>query len=427
MARLRSSTTRDKQDAYLAGSLSVGETAPTSPAIGQRWFRLSSGVTYQYTNDGATSFWLDVSSGGIGTSASRGVDVVGDIDPHKALNPAGGVGSVYYNREKNRHFVCTDATSGANVWSGRFSGAGGNTITDVLIGGTYYRVHAFLSGGTFQVEDAMNVDWLVVAGGASGGRWHGAGGGAGGFRTGANHAVTAQTYSIVVGEGGESMTQGHGTGQGFDGNPSSFSTITSIGGGGGGNYGGSNGVPGRAGGSGGGGGAGGGAGQGAGGTATGISPITGEVTSVQGFAGGLGGSSGNVAGAGGGGAGAAGVATGTGGNYRGGAGGDGKNQIMGLTAANTKILLDAASIGVVDGTSRYVAGGGGGTSNQSAGYRGLGGKGGGGAGADAGATDGGVAGTVNTGSGGGGVSNNANAPCISGAGGSGVVIIRYAL
>ena len=61
--------------------MSVGETAPSSPFIGQRWYRASTAITYQYTNDGTSSFWLDVSSGGIGTSVDRGGDYVGDTDP----------------------------------------------------------------------------------------------------------------------------------------------------------------------------------------------------------------------------------------------------------------------------------------------------------------------------------------------------------
>ena len=78
---------------------SASETAPSNPNVGQRWFRLSTGVTYQYTNDGTSSFWLDVSSGGIGTSNYRAVNFVGDTDPHPRSNIAGAVvGAIYYNR-----------------------------------------------------------------------------------------------------------------------------------------------------------------------------------------------------------------------------------------------------------------------------------------------------------------------------------------
>ena len=79
----------------------VSETAPTAPFIGLQWYKATTGVIYQYTNDGYSSCWLDVSSGGIGTSASKSVDFAGDVDPHKSsATVAGGlvVGSVYYNR-----------------------------------------------------------------------------------------------------------------------------------------------------------------------------------------------------------------------------------------------------------------------------------------------------------------------------------------
>ena len=78
-----------------------GASAPSSAAIGQLWFNTGTGVLYQYTNDGASSVWVDISSGGIGSSISEGVDFVGDTDPIKSTNGTGlAVGSVYLNREK---------------------------------------------------------------------------------------------------------------------------------------------------------------------------------------------------------------------------------------------------------------------------------------------------------------------------------------
>ena len=55
----------DKVPAAMMSGLLVSETAPSNPGIGQRWYKASTAVTYQYTNDGTSSFWLDVSSGGI--------------------------------------------------------------------------------------------------------------------------------------------------------------------------------------------------------------------------------------------------------------------------------------------------------------------------------------------------------------------------
>ena len=231
-----------------------GASAPSGAAIGQMWFNTGTGVLYQRTaNVDGSSFWLDISSGGIGTSVSEGVDFVGDIDPHKATNGTGlAVGSVYYNREKNRHFVCTDASNNANVWAGRYQ-AGGGIVTDYESGGTFYKVHTFTETGVLMVEEAITVDYLVVAGGAGGGftpgSWGGGGGGAGGFReslaacspthTPSGHTVsplkattgitlTAQTYPITVGGGGTA-----GTGLSTGGGTSGGAGTANTGGGGG--------------------------------------------------------------------------------------------------------------------------------------------------------------------------------------------------
>ena len=120
MARLRGKTGTYDQGIIASAS------APGSGYVGQLWFNNSTGVLYQYMHDGTSNFWLDISSGGIGTSISEGVDFVGDIDPHSETNGTGlAVGSVYYNREKNRHFVCTVPTTDGNVWIGRYAASGG--------------------------------------------------------------------------------------------------------------------------------------------------------------------------------------------------------------------------------------------------------------------------------------------------------------
>ena len=234
----------DKVSAAMMSPLSVSETAPSNPAIGQRWYRASTAVTYQYTNDGTSSFWLDVSSGGIGTSASRGIDFVGDVDPIATTNGTGlAVGSVYYNRENNRHFVCTDNTTNANVWSGRFAATGG-TVTSI----SGYKVHTFLTSGIFTLEEAKTVDYLIIAGGGSGGDDGGGGGGAGGYRTSVSGqtsggggsaesslSLAAGGYVIHVGGGGigQNGDRGNNGGDSFISHPN-ITDIISLGGGGGG-------------------------------------------------------------------------------------------------------------------------------------------------------------------------------------------------
>jgi hypothetical protein len=407
MARLRSKTGTYDQGIIASSS------APSAAFIGQIWFNNATGVTYQWTSDGTSNFWLDISSGGIGTSASRGVDVVGDTDPHKAINPAGGVGSVYYNREKNRHFICTNATTNANIWSGRFDAVGG-TVTDYESGGTKYRVHSFLTSGVFNVEDAITVDYLCIAGGGGGAQGYRAGGaGAGGYINSvdgetsgggqAGSAVAALScsargsYTITVGEGGTGGYQNGVTpaahygnnGQNSSISGTGISTVTAIGGGGaGGGW--TIHTPGANGGSGGGGGSWNISSNNNGGTGT----------ANQGYAGGAG-YDGNVQ-CGGGGGGAAGVGQPAG---AGGTDGDGG---PGLSSSITGAAV--------------LRGGGGSGGNYDLGNTTDATHGGGDGSRGSGSTAGGN-GTVNTGGGGGG--SGGVGP--GGNGGSGIVVLRYTL
>ena len=206
MARLRGQT--GILDPTNSASMSVGETAPTSPAIGQRWFRLSSGVTYQYTNDGSSSFWLDVSSGGIGTSTYKNVDYIGDTDPHPRSNIAGAVaGSIYYNREGHRYFELTDATNNANVWQGAYKVVGGEVTTYVASNVTY-RIHTFWGDGRLYIDSAVAADVLMVGGGGGGGGEFGGGGGGGGVLYVTGRTIPAGNYDIKVGAGGRKGLQG---------------------------------------------------------------------------------------------------------------------------------------------------------------------------------------------------------------------------
>ncbi len=260
--------------------------------------------------------------------------------------------------------------------------ATGGTITDV----DGYRIHTFTSSGTFTVTQGGNVETLVVAGGGGGGSRHGGGGGAGGLQYSSSSAVTAQGYSIVVGNGGDGGTYGLNSpsGAGYAGEDSSFNSIVAIGGGGGCTY---DGCP-AAGGSGGGG--------------AGANSRTGASgTGGQGNNGGTGGTNGS--GAGGGGAGAVGADS------------DGVNgSDAGVGLAYT-----------ISGSSVYYAGGGGGGSDG--GYvGGSGGNGGGGHGGNGGNTSGMTAGAANTG-GGGGATRSLDGYSSGAAGGSGIVIIRYRL
>lgn len=284
------------------------------------------------------------------------------------------------------------------------SGSNGITLP-VATGGTVsttgsYTVHTFTASDTFTLNKAVTgLEYLVVAGGGGGASAYwgsGGGGGAGGYRSSvagessgggasaeAKLSLTPGKYSVIVGAGGATGTT---YGNGYNGGNSAFDQIISIGGGSGGYT-----APDRRGMPGGSGGGGGYGGSGGGGTGT----------TGQGYAGGN--HIENSCGPGGGGA--AGVGA-TADLYLGGRPGG-----SGVSSG-------------INGTATYRAGGGGGGRylNEGPGP-GAGGNGGGGAGAQHNGTA--TAGTANTGGGGGGGGSDSGGTSVGGAGGSGIVIIRY--
>ena len=277
-------------------------------------------------------------------------------------------------------------SSSGKYYSG--GSGGGNATGGTITTSGGQRIHSFTADGSFVVPSSGTVSWLVVGGGGSAGKDSGAGGGGGGFRTGASHSVSDQSYSITVGAGGAWSASP------LSGGNSTFDTVTSNGGGVGGSGSTIGVAPGTDGGSGG------GARRGhttAGGSAISITPISGETTTVQGYAGG--GNNATNGSSGGGGAGQLGDTGGSGG--RGGYGG------YGVTSSIT-------------GAAVTYGGGGGGASEGSP-WGGAGGTGGGGD-ANMSGQGAGTSGTDGLGGGGGGGYANAYD---GGSGGDGIVIISY--
>jgi hypothetical protein len=321
--------------------------------------------------------------------------------------------------------VYVDATQG---WKSVEEGTG--YIGEVFItatGGTITtsgncKIHTFTGPGTFCVSEISStpanntVSYTVVAGGASGAVFYGGGGGAGGFREykspvtpytaspldgnpgGTAITVTATSFPITVGGGGSVNPSSC---KGDPGSNSVFSTITSAAGGGGGRGGCNSNFGGLNGGSGGGGGS---PGPGCSGSnSCGGSGNTPPVTPAQGKDGGNGNRNPSTHTHGGGGGGATVVGTNAGGeNVVSGCGGDG---------ATTSISATPTA---------YAGGGGGAVNTGAGGLRPNGGSGGGGRGGGPGGDA--TSGTANTGGGGG--AGKSSVPG-TGAGGSGIVIIRY--
>jgi len=283
------------------------------------------------------------------------------------------------------------------------------TVTTPTIDGQAYRVHTFLTSGTFVVASGAsnsNVDILVVAGGAGTSDMSG-GGGAGGLKNLTGQTVGAGTTTVTVGDGGTARNFDSGL-CGEKGDDSVFGSITADGGGGS-NFE----SQGTASNSAMNGGSGGGQSKSTGAIGTGISG--------QGYNGGTGYLVNSTIAGGGGGASEVGV-----------------NGVAGLAGRGGHGIQTN-----IDGNNYWYAGGGGGHAYDAGLTAGAGGKGGGGGGrgsygtqglGDAGnarnnGTNGGAGaggpaghGGANTGGGGGGGTNHGGS---AGNGGSGIVIVRY--
>ena len=323
-------------------------------------------------------------------------------DPTENENPAGGLGTIWLNTTSGEMFCLTDATTDTNYWKNIGAGDGdvvptqatGGTLNSYTLAGILYQSHTFLASGTFTALSIANpVDIMICAGGGAGANWHGGGGGAGGMKVLTGVTVSAGDYNIVVGAGGAGGT----TAVGSNGSDSSAISNSCLGGGRGGHYHTTAATSG---------------GSGAGGNSTNTAPwLTGAAgTAGQGNAGGNG--IGNHAGGGGGGKGSVGE-TATNVAF----GGDGGQGLDNLYRPGVNVM--------------YSGGGGGGTWEGQQSQHGGSGAGGGGNGSynfnvtAAGPT----AGAVNTGGGGGGsgAQGNNTSYAAETTGGSGIVVIRYAV
>jgi len=261
--------------------------------------------------------------------------------PTVTTNPSTGVGHVWIEEDTGNVWVCTDATTNANVWSNVAEGTRG------------------------AVQPSYGADILIVAGGGGGGTdgGEGGGGGAGGMLTYSATQLTPSTqYTVTVGAAGPGATS-YSDRTGNGGDSSVTGLTTAVGGGLGGNY--PNASPGGDGNNGGSGGGGGGNYS----SGSHLPHAGGNGTTGQGYEGADGYIDTLYLGGGGGGKGAAG------------------NQGSGSTGG----VGGVGAASSITGASVYYAGGGGGNSNG--GPDASGGNGGGGAN--------GSNGTVNTGGGGG--------------------------
>jgi hypothetical protein len=343
------------------------------------------------------------------TISPNGSEKIGGVNADLILDVNGQAITLVYV-DSTKGWVNVQNAEDTETGQVQFISATGGTISCTPT----CKIHTFTGPGTFCVSAVSTVDtnrnkvaYMVVAGGGGGSSDIGGGGGAGGFREGRNNpitpytasplaascsalTVTASAFPITVGAGGVGKTPAPVAGT--RGGDSIFSSITSAGGGtneGSLQPGGSGSGKGHRGGCGG----------------CGNTP---SVSPPQGQNGGAAPNPAGYAGSGGGGA------SGTGGSTSGGYPSTGGPGGAGVTTEITNSPV------------AYAGGGGGGgflSGGTASGGTGGGGTGGTGSPGSTAATSG----TANTGGGGGGgaYSPPGAAPLDGGAGGSGIVVIRY--
>lgn len=367
------------------GALAINSTSEFTPFIAQ---------IQNYTNEGIYKTVL--SRGTSPGYASYYISAWRNTSPITSITILPDSGTTFVSGSSFTVYGIASGNSSAKA-------SGGNIVTT---DGTYW-YHAFTSSGTFIPSSALTADVLVVAGGGGGGNGGGAGGGgggAGGVRAFSSQSLAANTtYPAIVGAGGVGainyrfLTSSGGN--------SIFGSLSASGGGYGGTY--------QTSGNGGAGGSGGGAVANDSATKSGGAGNAGSYSPVEGYAGANTPVLGVPNGSGGGGASAASAVPSNGAATAGGAGTDTYNSI------NFSTWLTAVSLG----SSTKVGGGGGGASYLGA-SGGAGGVGGGGNGETRG-SGGQAPGLPNTGGGGGGSALDSSAGV--GNGGSGLIIIRYAV
>jgi hypothetical protein len=211
-----------------------GGIGVASQANGIWTIRAGGGGGSQNTNTGARNFGVGGAGGGGvgGYTSGPGAGVAntgggggGGSHPSDQAGANGGSGIVIL-----RYPTAVTAIASATA-------ATGGTTSTQTIGDTTYRVHAFTNTGTstFTVSNAGNLgpaEVLIVGGGGSGGVDCGGGGGGGGVIQ-ASVNLSATSYSIVVGAGGAARPGTSDDGPGNGGQNSSAFGLTALGGAGG--------------------------------------------------------------------------------------------------------------------------------------------------------------------------------------------------
>jgi hypothetical protein len=255
--RIRGSSTSPIIQGY-AGGVGGGVDTGNNAAAGGGGGATSVGGSYAENSVGGAGIVNPITGSIIGESSGGNYYLAGggggglSNSGNTGAGGLGGGGDGVQTTGAGSGTANTGAGGGGNTSDSASSGAGGSGVVILkyltsainATGGTEttvetsYTISTFTSSGTFEITSGSgSVQYVVVAGGASGGAGGNSagtdygcgGGGAGGFLTGTK-SMAVGTYTVTIGEGGVAVSP---SSAGNDGNNSVFDDVTSTAGGGG--------------------------------------------------------------------------------------------------------------------------------------------------------------------------------------------------
>ncbi len=208
----------------------TSENPPDNPVIGDIWYETGTDVIYRYTNDGGSSYWIDVSgpefSGSspahrsiaefVATANQNSFSTVYNVNSVDVLRNglrlpstdyvanngtsiildtpcnANDVVTIINFYTTSLNVVLTANTRPSGIANGTILWNSANNVLETFVG----------TGWSTLASQSYTIQYMIVAGGGGGGTWVGAGGGAGGLIAGSLTINSTTTYSIVIGAGG---------------------------------------------------------------------------------------------------------------------------------------------------------------------------------------------------------------------------------
>ena len=148
-------------------------TPPLSPNLGDEWYNTGNDVLYKRTSDGASSFWLDLSS----APTSFNNITVGNLVTNSGGNISAsyltgniGANTAYAGTFTNLTVNNNQTISGNATVTGKITVGGNLSVSGVTSLGSINNLH--ITGGTngqyLQTDGAGNLTWVTGSGGGGG-------------------------------------------------------------------------------------------------------------------------------------------------------------------------------------------------------------------------------------------------------------------